>query len=397
MDFDYTDEQQLLKDSVGKFLEKSYSFVARKQIIASREGFGPTAWEGLASLGLLGLPIPEDFDGFGGGGIETMIVMEAFGRHLVVEPYLGTVVMAAGCIATAGTDEQKKYLLPLIMEGSMRLACAFTESGGRYDLNHVATTARMEDGQWIIDGAKSVVMHGAVAGLLIVSARTAGAPGDAHGISLFFVNPAEDGVSGREYPTYDGNRAADIVFRNVHVSADSLIGAADLGLPLIELVTDRAIAGLCAEAVGCMGALNDATLDYLKTRQQFGVPIGRFQALQHRMVDMLINFEQANSMALLAAVKVDAPDATERRKAVSAAKELIGRAGRYVGQQAIQLHGGMGMTDELSVSHYVKRLTAIDTQFGDADHHLDRFAAAESAKPVEVTVFERPRAKWKRI
>jgi alkylation response protein AidB-like acyl-CoA dehydrogenase len=204
-------------------------------------------------------------------------------------------------------------------------------------------------------------------------------------------------VSGREYPAYDGNRAAEIGLANVQVSADSLIGAADQALPLIELIADRAIAALCAEAVGCMGALKDATLEYLKTRQQFGVPIGRFQALQHRMVDMLIQYEQAKSMALLAAVKVDSPDAVERRKAVSAAKELIGRAGRYVGQQAIQLHGGMGMTDELNVSHYVKRLTAIDTQFGDSDHHLDRFAQAEAAKPVAIAEFERPRAKWKRI
>ncbi|MEO8040448.1 MAG: acyl-CoA dehydrogenase family protein, partial [Betaproteobacteria bacterium] len=348
-------------------------------------------------LGLLGVPIPEDFDGFGGGGIETMIVMEAFGRHLVVEPYLATVVMAAGGIATAGSDEQKRYLLPAIMDGSMRLACAFTESGGRYDLHHVETTARMQGGQWVLDGSKSVVMHGASADLLIVSARTAGATDDEMGISLFFVNPGEEGVSGREYPTYDGNRAAEIGFTNVAVSGDSLIGPLDLGLPLIELITDRAIAGLCAEAVGCMGALHDATLEYLKTRQQFGVPIGRFQALQHRMVEMLINCEQARSMALLAAVRVDSADAAERRKAVSAAKELIGRAGRYVAQQAIQLHGGMGMTDELNVSHYVKRLTAIDTQFGDADHHIDRFAAAGSAKPVELAVFERPRAKWKQI
>ncbi len=397
MDFDYTEEQQLLEDSVAKFLEKNYAFAARKEIIAARTGYSPAVWEGLAGLGLLGVPVPEDFDGFGGGGIETMIVMEAFGRHLVVEPYLATVVMAAGGIATAGSDEQKRYLLPAIMDGSMRLACAFTESGGRYDLHHVETTARMQGGQWVLDGSKSVVMHGASADLLIVSARTAGATGDEMGISLFFVNPGEEGVSGREYPTYDGNRAAEIGFTNVAVSGDSLIGPLDLGLPLIELITDRAIAGLCAEAVGCMGALHDATLEYLKTRQQFGVPIGRFQALQHRMVEMLINCEQARSMALLAAVRVDSADAVERRKAVSAAKELIGRAGRYVAQQAIQLHGGMGMTDELNVSHYVKRLTAIDTQFGDADHHLDRFAAAGSAKPVELAVFERPRAKWKQI
>jgi alkylation response protein AidB-like acyl-CoA dehydrogenase len=238
-------------------------------------------------------------------------------------------------------------------------------------------------------------MHGAVADLLIVSARTSGATKDRDGISLFFVNPGEEGVGGREYPTYDGMRAAEITFENVQVSSDSLIGVADKALPVIELVADRAIAGLCAEAVGAMTALNAATLEYLKTRQQFGVPIGRFQALQHRMVDMLMHAEQARSMALLAAVRVDDKNATERRRAVSAAKELIGRAGRVIGQEAIQLHGGMGMTDELAVGHYVKRLAAIDTAFGDSDHHLDRFVAAETTP--DEPILAKPRSKWKKI
>ena len=227
------------------------------------------------------------------------------------------------------------------------------------------------------------------------SARTAGGPTDREGVSLFFVNPAEDGVSGREYPTYDGMRAADIGFQDVRVSGDSLIGVAGNGLPVVELTVDRAIAALCAEAVGIMEALHAATLDYLKTRQQFGVPIGRFQALQHRMVDMLMHCEQARSMALLAAVKVDDPNPVERRRAVSAAKELVGRASRAVAQEAIQLHGGMGMTDELIVGHYVKRLTAIDTTFGDADHHLERFALAGSA-PAEA-ILEKPRSRWKQL
>jgi alkylation response protein AidB-like acyl-CoA dehydrogenase len=395
MNFDFSEEQQLLQDSVGKFLERNYSFETRREIVASRVGYSPLAWEGMASLGLLGVPVPADHGGFGGGGVETMIVMEAMGRHLSVEPYLGTVVMAASCVATVGTQDQRDYLLPLVMDGTMRLACAFGEPGSRYDLAHVETTARQEGGFWIIDGAKSVVMHGAVADLLIVSARTSGATTDREGVSLFFVNPGEDGVNGREYPTYDGMRAAEITFDNVQVSADSLIGVADHGLAVVELTVDRAIAALCAEAVGIMTALNAATLDYLKTRQQFGVPIGRFQSLQHRMVDMLMHTEQARSMALLAAVKVDDPDPAERRRAVSAAKELIGRSGRFVAQQAIQLHGGMGMTDELAVGHYVKRLTAIDTQFGDADWHLDRFATA-AATPAE-PILSKPRSKWKKI
>jgi pimeloyl-CoA dehydrogenase small subunit len=395
MDFEFTEEQRMLQEAIGKFLEKNYTFEMRREIVGSRVGYSPTVWEGMAELGLLGLPVSQDAGGFGGGGVETMIVMEALGRHLSVEPYLGTVVMAASCIATVGTPDQQSYLLPKIMDGSLRLACAFGEPGSRYDLDHVETTARQDGGFWVIDGAKSVVMHGAVADLLIVSARTSGATKDRDGISLFFVNPGEEGVGGREYPTYDGMRAAEITFENVQVSSDSLIGVADKALPVIELVADRAIAGLCAEAVGAMTALNAATLEYLKTRQQFGVPIGRFQALQHRMVDMLMHAEQARSMALLAAVRVDDKNATERRRAVSAAKELIGRAGRVIGQEAIQLHGGMGMTDELAVGHYVKRLAAIDTAFGDSDHHLDRFVAAETTP--DEPILAKPRSKWKKI
>ena len=395
MDFEYTDEQRMLQDSIRKFLEKNYSFETRKEIIASRVGYSPLAWEGLASVGVLGLPVPAEFDGFGGGGVETMIVMEELGRFLCVEPYLATVVMAAGCVGAVGTQDQKSYVLPRIMDGSMRLACAFGEPGSRYDLAHVETTAREDGGFWVLNGSKSVVVHGSVADLLIVSARTSGNVTDREGVSLFFVNPGEDGVAGREYPTYDGMRAAELVLENVHVSADSLIGVVDKGLPAVELVVDRAIAALCAEAVGIMESLNAATLEYLKTRQQFGVPIGRFQSLQHRMVDMVMNCEQSRSMAMLAAVKVDDPDPVERRRAVSAAKELIGRKGRAVAQEAIQLHGGIGMTEELAVGHYVKRLTAIDTMFGDADYHRERFALAGSiaAEPI----LAKPRSKWKQI
>jgi alkylation response protein AidB-like acyl-CoA dehydrogenase len=395
MDFEYTEEQRLLQESIGRFLDRNYAFETRREIIESRIGYSPTAWEGLAGLGLLGVTIPQEYDGFGGGGVETMIVMEALGRALSVEPYLATAVMAARCIATAGTEDQRSYLLPRILDGSMRLACAFGEPGSRHDPAHVETTARLDGGFWVLNGTKSVVVHGAVADLLIVSARTAGEPMDRDGVSLFFVNPAEDGVMGRDYPTYDGMRAAEITLEDVHVSSDSLIGVADKGLPLIELTIDRAVCAVCAEAVGIMDALYRLTLDYLKTRQQFGVPIGRFQALQHRMVDMFMNCEQARSMALLAAVKVDDADPVERRRTVSAAKELIGRKGRDVAQEAIQLHGGIGMTDELIVGHYVKRLTAIGMQYGDADHHRERFVTADQT-PVE-PILVKPRSRWKKI
>jgi alkylation response protein AidB-like acyl-CoA dehydrogenase len=345
-------------------------------------------------MGLLSLPLPEEYGGFGGRGVDIMLVMEAFGRALVVEPYLSTAVLAGGTIALGGSDTQRQILLPRIADGSVKFAFAHTELGSRFDLHRVETTAHQEGGMWVINGGKSVVLHGAIADLLIITARTSGAVDSRSGISLFFVNPAEQGVAGREYPTYDGMRAAEVQFDNVTLSPESLIGQVDAGYPVLEAVADRAVAALCAEAVGCMGALTEMTLAYLKTREQFGVPIGKFQALQHRMVDMLMQYEQARSMAMLAAVKVDSPDYGERRRAVSAAKELIGRAGRFIGQQAIQLHGGMGMTDELAVGHYVKRLTAIDTTFGNSDHHLERFSGDIQET---VVVPAQPKKKWKQL
>ncbi len=395
MDFDYSEEQNLLRDSIDKFLQKNYSFEQRRAIIHSREGMSASAWEGFASMGLHGIPVPEQFGGFGGSGVDVMLVMEAFGRALVVEPYLSSTILGGYTIALGGSDAQRGILLPRIADGSMKFAFGHSEPGSRYELNRVATTARRENGMWVINGAKSVMMHGGLADLLIVSARTSGSLPDATGISLFFVNPAETGVMGREYPTYDGMRAAEVTFDNVTISPESIIGVLDGGYALLEAVTDRGIAAVCAEAVGCMDALKDATLEYLKTRQQFGVPIGRFQALQHRLVDVLIQIEQARSMAMLAAVKVDSSDVGERRRCLAAAKELVGRAGRFVGQQAIQLHGGMGVTDELPVGHYVKRLAAIETLFGDGDLQLDRFAAAPPA--AGESPLSKPARKWKRL
>src|SRR5581483_11820966 len=395
MGFNYSEEQLLLRDALDKYLQKNYSFEQRRAIIASRNGTSPAVWKGLASMGLLGLLVPEEFGGFDGSAVDVMLVMEAFGRALVVEPYLPTAVLAASTIALGGSPTQREALLPRIADGSMKFAFAHTEPGIRGALSRITTTARQEGGMWLINGAKSVVMHGSAADLLIITARTSGAADSREGISVFFVNPAETGVSGRDYPTYDGMRAAEVLLDHVKISSESLIGVLDDGYALLELVTDRAIAAVCAEAVGCMEALKDATLEYLKTRQQFGVPIGKFQVLQHRMVDMWMSTEQARSMAMLAAVKVDSPDASERRRGVSAAKEFIGRAGRFVSQQAIQLHGGMGMTDELSVGHYVKRLTAIDTAFGDGDQQLDRFAAAPVQARDEAAM--KPAKKWKKL
>jgi alkylation response protein AidB-like acyl-CoA dehydrogenase len=395
MDFNLTEEQQMLKDSVDRFLGENFSFEQRRRLIADRQAMSPELWQGLASLGVLGLPFSEEYGGFGGGGVETMLVMEALGRNLALEPYLATVVLAGGLIDLGAADWQKKILLPKIVDGSMLLAFAHSEAEARYDLGFVNTRALRDGNNYILEGAKSLVLHGAVAEKFLVSARTSGNPGDAHGVTLFIVEADEDNLGGQEYPLFDGTRALDLQLDGVRVGPESVVGTLDGAMPLIETVADRAIAALCAEAVGAMAALHAATVEYLKTRQQFGQPIGRFQALQHRAVDMLIQLEQARSMAILAASKVDSADAAERRKAVAAAKEMIGRAGRYVGQQAIQLHGGMGMTDELNASHYFRRLTAIDLMFGNAAYQRARFATLGDEAPAAQV--KAPRKSWVRI
>jgi alkylation response protein AidB-like acyl-CoA dehydrogenase len=374
VNFDYSEEQQLLAASVRRFVEKQYDFGMRKKIIASADGYSPTVWAGLADIGLLGLPLPVDAGGFGGGAIDLLSVMEAFGEALIVEPYLSTVV-GARIIARAGTAAQMQALLPPIVAGQLKIAFAQTENGARYNLAHIAMRARKIGGEYALDGDKRVVLHAPCAGQLIVSARTAGSDTDASGISLFVVDAHAPGLTQSSYRTIDGMLAADVALRGVRVGADALLGVEGHASALIEEVTDFAIALLCAEAVGAIKYANDATLEYLKMRKQFGVPIGAFQALQHRMVDMVISGEQARSMASLACAKVDSErNPAERQRVVSAAKIRIADACRHVAQESVQLHGGMGMTDEMKVSHTFRRLTMIAQQFGDADHHLERFA-----------------------
>ena len=395
MDFSLTEEQQMLQDSVERFLEKNYSHELRREMVANRQAMSEEVWQGFASLGLLGVPFSDEYGGFGGGGIETMLVMQALGRHLVLEPYLSTVVIAGGLVDLGAADWQKKIILPGIVEGSMLLALAHAEQEARYQLGHVGTRATQDGNNWVLEGKKTLVLQGPVAEKLIVSARTAGEPGDRDGVTLFIVECDDENLGGQEYPLFDGTRALDVQLNGVRVGAESVLGPLNGAMPLLEVVADRAIAALCAEAVGAMEAVHAMTLEYLKTRQQFGVPIGRFQVLQHRLVDMLINLEEARSMAALAAGKVDSDSVFERRQAVSAAKALIGRAGRYIGQEAIQLHGGMGMTDELPLGHYVKRLAAIDILFGDSAHQRAQFAALrEDAVPAS---FAQPRKAWKQI
>jgi len=378
MNFDYNEEQQLLADSIRRFIAKDYDFETRKKIVASAEGASADVWRTFAEMGLLGIPFASAHGGFGGGAIDLMSVMEAIGEGLVVEPFLATVGLAGQLVARGGSEAQRNAILPAIVEGRLKMAFAHTENGARYDLAHVAATARPAGKVWLLDGEKRVVLGAPLADKLVVSARTSGKTADAKGISLFLVDRAAAGVSLRPYATLDEMRAADVVLKGVEVGADALLGKEGEAGPLIEEAVDFSTALLCAEAVGAMKHANDATLEYLKTRKQFGVPIGTFQALQHRMVDMVIAAEQARSMACLACAKVDGEkDARERARLVSAAKVKIADACRHVSQESIQLHGGMGMTEELKVSHSFRRLTMIAQQFGDAEHHLARFAALD--------------------
>lgn len=374
MDFDLTDEQKALQDTLARFIEKDYTFDIRKPIIKSAEGYSKAKWQQLADLGLLALPFPEANGGMNGTAVDTMLVMQLLGKGLVVEPYLSTVILCGGLISDAGSDAQKAATLPAVGEGKMMLAFAHYERGGRYELASVTSTARPEAGGYVLNGAKGVVLHGETADKLIVSARTAGKAGDADGISLFLIDRTTPGVTVRGYRTQDGARAAEIELNNVKASKDALIGAEGKALPIIERAVDVTNAALCAETVGIMSAVNDTTLEYLKTRKQFGTAIGKFQALQHRMADMVVWAEQAKSMMMLAAVKASDKDAAERSRAVAGARAYVTQAARFVGQNAVQLHGGMGVTDEMQVAHYFKRLTMIASQFGDGDWHMARFS-----------------------
>ena len=369
MKFDYTEEQRLLAESVRRFVAHDYTFEARKAIVASPEGYSADVWSTFAELGLLGIPFAPEDGGFGGGAMDLMPGMEAFGEALVVEPFMPT-LLGARFVALAGSAEQRSRVLPAVIEGRTKLAFAYLEPEGRDDPLHVELQAHHEGGTWRLDGRKVGVLHAAAAGEIVVTARVP------EGLGLFLVARDAPGLAMQVRRTFDEMRCADIDLADVRVDAAARLGAAD-ATALIESVVDFATALACAEAVGALKSANDATLEYLKTRKQFGVPIGTFQALQHRMVDMVIEYEQARSMASLACAKVDAQgDAAERARTVSAAKIRVSDACRKVSQEAVQLHGGMGMTDELEVSHTFRRLTVLGQQFGDADHHLERFARA---------------------
>ena len=375
MNFDLSEEQQLLADSLKRYLANEYSIDARTKIVASATGWSETVWAAFAEMGLLGVPFPEEHGGFGGTAVDVMLVMEALGEGLVVEPYWVNVGLAGRLVARGASAEQQKAILPSLIQGKRKLAFAHTERAARYDLQHVGARAKRSGSGFTLEGEKRAVLHGASADTLIVSARTAGSDTDAAGISLFLVDRGTPGLTVKDYRTIDELRAADVWLSGVTVPAEALLGAEGRALPLIEDAADYATALLCAEAVGAIRFANETTLEYIKNRRQFGVPIGSFQALQHRMVDMVISYEQARSMCYLACVKVDTAGAAERRHAISAAKIKVSDACRHVSQEAVQLHGGMGMTEELKVSHTFRRLTMIAQTFGDAEHHLERFAA----------------------
>ena len=374
MDFDFSDEQRMLDETVRRLVKDEYDLAKRKTYMAQPEGFSRKLWAQYAEIGLLGMPFAESEGGSGGSPVETMIVMESFGRGLAVEPYLATVILGGGLVSLACSAAQKRAILPQVAEGKLMLAFAHGERQARYALSDVETRATRDGGAYVLSGQKGVVLHGDSADKLVVSARTGGTSREKNGISLFLVDRKAKGVSLRGYPTVDGLRAAEVTLDKVRVEADAVLGAIDGAYPAIEHAVDRAIAALAAEAVGIMEVLNATTLEYLKTRKQFGVPIGSFQVLQHRMAEMVIEHEQTKSLAILAALSADGTDARERRRVISAAKAQVGKSGRFIGQQAIQLHGGIGMTEEYAAGHYFKRLTMIDQSFGDEDHHLDRFA-----------------------
>jgi alkylation response protein AidB-like acyl-CoA dehydrogenase len=371
MDFDPSDDQRLLVESVTRLLADNYSFAQRKAYLTNPAGFSPDMWSKFAELGLLGLPFAEEYGGFGGGAQEVMLVMQAFGRVLVLEPFLSTVVLGGTAIQSAGNDAQKKALLPAIAEGTLKFAFAHGERQARYDLTDVVTIAKRAGGGWVLDGSKVVVSHGDTADKLIVSARTGGERYDGDGITLFLVDAASQGVARRGYATRDETRAADVSLSN---ASGEVLGEVGKGLGIIEKIVEAGIAATAAETVGAMEAMNEMTLEYSKTRVQFGQPIGSYQVVQHRLADMFMAQEQGRSMAMLATMSVDNTDDAERRHDFALAKVGVGQSGRYVSQSAVQMHGGIGMTEEYAVGHYFRRCMVIERLFGDPAYYLQRLA-----------------------
>jgi len=371
VDFNFTEEQAMVRDGLSRLMREQYDWETRRTVVDSEAGWRPEIWAQLAELGILGMPFSEADGGFGGGAVDAMVVMEEFGQGLVVEPFVPTVVCAGGFLKHSGTQAQKEEHIGGIVDGSRIFAFAYAEPQGRYDLADITSTAKKDGDGYVLNGHKAVVVGAPWATHLVLTARTSGGQCDRDGISVFIIDKNADGVVCRDYPTVDGRRASEVYFENVALSADALIGKEGAALPIVERVVDEATAAQCAEACGAMKVAHKMTVEYSRQRKQFGVPIGSFQVLQHRMVDMFTECEQSVSMSYLATLKLDASEA-ERKRAVSAAKVRVGQAAQFVGQEAIQIHGGMGMTDELAIGSYFKRLTIFDSEFGNVDHHMKR-------------------------
>ena len=371
MDFELSEDQRLLKDSVSRLLADNYGFAARRGYQKEPNGWSAKLWQHYADLGLLGLPIDERYGGFGGGPVDVMLVMEEFGRVLALEPFLASVVLGATAVKLAGSDAQKSAILPCIADGTLKLAFAHGEQQSRHDMTDVLTTATREGTTWLLNGGKSVVLHGDCADRLIVSARTSGNRHDKSGLSLFLVDATAPGLARRGYPMRDGTRAAEISLTNVRAD---IMGTPDTAIDTIERVIQAGIAAMAAEAIGAMETMNTMTLEYMRTRQQFGRAIGENQVLQHKAADMLIALEQGRSMAMLAAMMLDEPDAQERRHNLAMAKVGVGQSARHVSQSAIQMHGGIGMTEEYAVGHYFRRVMTFEHLWGDTAYHLAALA-----------------------
>ncbi|MCC2095909.1 MAG: acyl-CoA dehydrogenase family protein [Hyphomicrobiales bacterium] len=372
MDFNDTETQALLRDTADRLIRDKYEFETRKTYLASPEGYSASLWKEYGELGLLGIDASEDHGGSGGDFSDLAVVLQAFGRGLAVEPYLSSIVLSAAALRASGDQAAQDEYLPKLATGEMKIALAHGEPGSRYSLAYCETSARADGDAYILNGQKAVVLGADDADMLIVSARTSGATGDAEGVSLFLVPRGAQGLTVRSITNMDDRRAGEVTLENVR--AQAMLGAAGAALPVLEAAVDRATAAVCCEAVGAMEAVNQLTLEYLKTRNQFGRPIGKFQVLQHRMADMVMAEQSARSMMSLAIANVDNPDPKERARAMSAAKVQIGKSGNIVGRGAIQLHGGIGMTMEYVAGHYFRRLTSIEKMFGDTDYHLARFS-----------------------
>jgi len=374
MDFTFNEEQTLIQDQVDQFIQKEYDWETRQSLSNSDLGFGDDNWQKFAELGWLGISTSEECGGFGGSAIESMLIMEAFGKGLVVEPFLETIIMCGGLLDEHGTDQQKSSILESAIEGKMHLAMAYAEPQSRFNLSDVVTEAKEDGDSFVLNGYKSVVMNGPSANKLIVSARTSGAQLDENGITLFLIDGDAEGLNKTNYKTVDGRRASDLTIENVKVTKDDIIGQINDGFTLLDSSIDRAILAISAEAVGAMEVLYKTTVEYTKTREQFGTSIGKFQVLQHRMVDMFMEYEQCKSLLYMATMKQE-EGSIDSKKAISGLKYQVGKAGKFIGQQAVQLHGGMGVTDELNVGHYFKRLTTIGTIFGNTDYHLKKYSS----------------------